>query len=309
MKSIIKTEGLGHKYSTNWAIRDINIDIKKKGAIGLLGSNGAGKSTIMNIMSGVLNQTKGEVYINGINVRESHIKATKHLGFLPQTVPLYEDLTAREYLTYCAQLRRIEKDKIPKAVEEVMDECGISNLKDRLVKNLSGGYRQRVGLAQAIIHKPELVILDEPTTGLDPVQIKELHTLIRKIARESTVIISSHILQEIKVICQEIIMIEQGQTVFSDSLQAFENYLAPESMMLTFKSPLPVHQLQSVEGVSRAEKVSPTQFKVFFNGQSEINEKLIEESVRRGWGLTELVVEKNSMEDIFTQLTRKANKN
>lgn len=306
MESIIKTDGLGHKYSTNWAIKNINIDIKQEGAIGLLGSNGAGKSTIMKIMCGVLNQTQGDVYINGINIRKNPLEAKKHLGFLPQKVPLYEDLTAREYLAYCASLRRIEGDKISVAVEEVMDECGISNLKDRLVKNLSGGYRQRVGLAQAIIHRPEVVVLDEPTTGLDPVQIKELHMLIQKIARESTVIISSHILEEIKSVCREIIMIEQGQMVFSDSLEAFENYLAPESLMLTVDSPLPVQQIQSVEGVNRAEKISSSHYRVFFNGKSETSQKLIEESVHQGWQLSELVIEKNSMDDIFKQLTKKA---
>lgn len=309
MTSIIKTEELGHQYSTAWAIRDINIDIKNKGAYGLLGSNGAGKSTIMNIICGVLNQTKGEVYINGINVRDDHIEATKQLGFLPQTVPLYEDLTALEYLTYCARLRLIEESNVPAVVDEVIDKCGISNLKDRLIKNLSGGYQQRVGIAQAIIHKPELVILDEPTTGLDPVQIKDLHSLIRKIAHESTVIISSHILSEIQAICREIIMVEQGQVVFSDSLEAFENYMAPESMMAAFESPVPVHELQEVEGVSRAEKVSPTQYRVFFNGETEISQNLIEACMRRGWRLKELVIEKNSMDDIFKQLTQKVTKN
>lgn len=304
MKSIIKTEELGHKYSTTWAIRDINIDIKKEGTYGLLGSNGAGKSTIMNIMSGVLNQTKGNVYINGIDIRKAPIKAKRHLGFLPQTVPLYKDLTAREYLIYCAELRRIKKSKITAATEEVMEQCGIVNLKDRLVKNLSGGYKQRVGLAQAIIHKPELVILDEPTTGLDPVQIKELHNLIQRIAHESTVIISSHILSEIQSICQEIIMIEQGQMVFSDSLQAFENYTAPESMLLRFESLPPVYEIQSVNGVSRAEKISSTQYKIFFKGD-DTSKRLIEASVRQDWGLKELTIEKNSMDDIFKQLTNK----
>jgi ABC-2 type transport system ATP-binding protein len=304
MTSIIKTEGLGHKYSASWAIRDINIDIAEAGAYGLVGANGAGKSTTMNIMCGSLNPTAGAVYINGTDIRKDPMKAKQQLGFCPQTVPLYEDLTASEYLTYCAELRRMNPSGIPAAVEQVMDECGISNLKDRLVKNLSGGYRQRVGLAQAIIHDPKLVILDEPTTGLDPVKIAELHNLIGKIARHSTVIISSHILSEIQAICQEIIMIEQGQVVFSDSTQAFENYMAPESMLLTFRESPSVVDLEAVEGVTRAEKQAHGKYKIFFDGE-EVSERLVEASVRRGWRLAELTVEKNTMEEIFEQLTKK----
>jgi ABC-2 type transport system ATP-binding protein len=305
-ESIIKTEGLGHKYSNNWAIRDINIDIDERGIYGMLGPNGAGKSTIMNIMCGVLRQTKGTVTINGINTKTNHIEAAKEIGYLPQRVPIYDDLTATEYLYYCARLRLMDKDEIPSAVEKVMEECGISVMKDRLVKNLSGGYRQRVGLAQAIIHRPKLVILDEPTTGLDPVQIKELHKLIEGIARKSTIIISSHVMHEIQSICQQIIMLEQGQIIFSDSLQIFENYVAPESMRLTFREAISIKELQNIEGVSRSEKLTSTHYKVFFDEESheELSGKLIKESVRKDWGLMELTIDRSSMEDIFEQLTK-----
>lgn len=263
MKSIIKTENLSHKYSTAWAIRDINIDIDEYGTYGLVGANGAGKSTTMKIICGTLKPTTGRVLINGVDIQENPIKAKKQLGFCPQTVPLYDDLTAREYLIYSAGLRLTDKERIPEAVNEVMDECGILNLKNRLLKNLSGGYRQRVALAQAIIHKPKLVILDEPTTGLDPVKIAELHNLIKKIAQNSTVIISSHILSEIKAVCEHIVMIEQGQVVFSDSTEAFENYMAPDSMVLTLQKSPSVYELESVDGVTRVEKQTPKKFQVF----------------------------------------------
>jgi ABC-2 type transport system ATP-binding protein len=209
MKPIIKIVGLSHRYSSAWAVSDITIEINKKGIYGLLGSNGAGKSTTMNILCGALNQTKGEVYIDGLDIRKDPIRAKKNIGFLPQSAPLYLDLTVHEYLLYCARLREMDKNDIPAALDEVMTKCGIIHVRDRLLKNLSGGYRQRAGIAQSIIHKPKLVILDEPTNGLDPVQIIEVRNLIREISANCTVILSSHILSEIQLLCQEIIMIEQ----------------------------------------------------------------------------------------------------
>lgn len=196
---ILKTENLSHKYTSTWAIRDINIEISQTGIIGLLGSNGAGKSTTMNIICGALNQTEGRVFINDIELRKYPEEAKKEIGFLPQNPPLYTDLTIDEYLTYSAELRLMDKSKIKPALEEAKERCGIAHFSSRLIKNLSGGYRQRVGIAQAIIHKPKLVVMDEPTNGLDPNQLIEARKLIREIAQEHTVLLSSHILSEINI--------------------------------------------------------------------------------------------------------------
>ena len=306
MKSIIQTVQLSHRYTSSWAIRDIDININKKGIFGLLGSNGAGKSTTMNIICGVLNQTQGEVYINGIDIQKNPIEAKKHIGFLPQVAPLYLDLTVKEYLLYCARLRLMDEAMIPSALDEVMAKCGISNVQNRLLKNLSGGYRQRVGLAQSIIHKPELVILDEPTNGLDPVQIAEVRNLIKEIAHQHTVILSSHILSEIQLLCDEIIMIEQGQLVFSDSMEAFNSYIAPQSMLVAFENPPPADVLTILKGINRVERLTSKSFRLFYDGSKSISEAIIMESVNRGWRLTELAVEKNSVDEIFKQLSKKA---
>jgi ABC-2 type transport system ATP-binding protein len=187
---ILKTENLSHRYSSTWAIRDINIEIAEHGIIGLLGSNGAGKSTTMNIICGTLNPTEGNVYINGIDKRKNPEAAKREIGFLPQNPPLYTDLTIDEFLVYTAELRLIDKRKIKAAVEEVKEKCGLSHFSSRLIKNLSGGYRQRVGIAQSIIHKPKLVVMDEPTNGLDPNQLIEARKLIREISQEHTVLLS-----------------------------------------------------------------------------------------------------------------------
>lgn len=302
---IVKIEQLSHRYTTSWAIQNINIEITKKGIYGLLGSNGAGKSTTMNILCGVLNQTRGEVQINGIDLRTKPIDAKKQIGFLPQIAPLYLDLTVYEYLLYCARLREMEKSAIPGALEEVMKKCGIEHVRNRLLKNLSGGYRQRVGIAQSIVHKPALVVLDEPTNGLDPIQIVEVRNLIREIAHERTVILSSHILNEIQLLCHEIIMVEQGQLVFCDSMEAFNNYVAPQSMLVSFENSPTTETLSMIQGVSRAERLNPKSFRIFYDGDKTVSETIISKSVHNGWRLTELVIEKNSIDEIFRQLTKK----
>ena len=305
-QSIVRIEHLSHRYATSWAIRDINFSIDHSGVTGLLGSNGAGKSTTMNIICGVLNQTEGDVYINGVHRRQNPTAAKRHIGFLPQNAPLYMDLTVMEYLTYAAHLRCMSPGSVSSAIDEVMTKCGITHVKNRLLKNLSGGYRQRAGLAQAIIHKPKLVILDEPTNGLDPLQIAEVRNLIRDIAHEHTVLLSSHILSEIQLLCQDIIMIEQGQMVFSDTIDAFNNYIAPQSMLVSFENPPQVDSLQAINGVNRVEKLKQGSFRIFYDGSKAVSEKVVLASVQQQWRLTELAIEKNSVDEIFKQLTRKA---
>ena len=180
--AIVKVENLSHRYSSQWAIQDISFEINQTGVLGLLGSNGAGKSTTMNIMCGVLKQTKGEVYINGVSLRDNPVEAKKHIGFLPQKPPLHLDLNVDEYLTHCAYLRSVEPKHIKAAVDEAKSKCGIMHFSKRLVRNLSGGYQQRLGIAQAIVHNPKFVVLDEPTNGLDPNQIVEIRNLVKELS-------------------------------------------------------------------------------------------------------------------------------
>lgn len=213
--AIVKVENLSHRYSSQWAIQDISFEINQTGVLGLLGSNGAGKSTTMNIMCGVLKQTKGEVYINGVSLRDNPVEAKKHIGFLPQKPPLHLDLNVDEYLTHCAYLRSVEPKHIKAAVEKAKDKCGIMHFSKRLVRNLSGGYQQRLGIAQAIVHDPKFVVLDEPTNGLDPNQIVEIRNLVKEIAVDRAVMLSTHILPEVQMTCDQIRMIESGHMVFA----------------------------------------------------------------------------------------------
>lgn len=300
---IVRIEKLSHRYSSSWAIRDINLEIGSTGIVGLLGSNGAGKSTTMNILCGSLNQTEGEVYIKGINLREQPELAKMQIGFLPQNPPLYMDLTVNEYLTYCAGLRQMPKEKMKPAIKEAKERCGVDHFSDRLIRNLSGGYRQRVGIAQAIVHKPALVVLDEPTNGLDPNQITEVRSLIREIATDRAVIFSSHILTEVQILCKEIKMIESGRIVFSDTMDAFNNYVEPHSLLMHLENPPSESELFQIPGVTKVEFLTGRQVRVHFNGEREITERMVDASIRKGWRLQEISLEKSALDEIFKQLS------
>jgi ABC-2 type transport system ATP-binding protein len=302
---IVRTENLSHRYGSSWAIREINIGIADTGIVGLLGSNGAGKSTTMNIICGTLNQTEGKVFINDIDVRKEPELAKREIGFLPQTPPLYTDLTIDEYLIYAAELRLIDKRKIKSAVDEAKEKVGISHFSSRLIKNLSGGYRQRVGIAQAIIHKPRLVVMDEPTNGLDPNQLIEARKLIRDIAREHTVLLSSHILSEINLLCREIIMIEGGRIVFSDTMDAFNNYTQNRTILLRLENPPLKEELMKVQGVTQVEFIDGSQLRIWFDGDEDITERLVAASMQHGWRLREIGFDKGLLDDIFKELSSK----
>jgi len=304
MSFILKTENLSHRYSTSsWAVRDINLEIGKTGTVGLLGTNGAGKSTTMNIICGVLNQTDGKVFIDGVNMRENPEAAKQQIGFLPQNPPLYTDLTVDEYLAYSASLRLMDDKVIKSALEEVKERCSLTHMSSRLIRNLSGGYRQRVGIAQAIIHKPKLVVLDEPTNGLDPNQLIEVRKLIREIALDHAVLLSSHVLSEVQLLCKEIIMIEGGRIVFSDTMDAFNNYLQPNSILMRMVNPPQTAELLAIPGVTKVELMTEKQVRVYFDGSQEITEKLMETGVAKGWRLQEISFEKSLLDDTFKQLS------
>ena len=302
---IVRIEHLSHRYSNNWAIRDINMEIRQTGIVGLLGSNGAGKSTTMNILCGVLNQTEGRVYIDGIDLNKDPEAAKQQIGFLPQMPPLYMDFTVDEYLTHCAYLRSIDKKQVPGALEEAKERCGIAHFSNRIIRNLSGGYRQRVGIAQAIIHHPKLVVLDEPTNGLDPNQIIEVRSLIKEIAIRHTVIFSTHILSEVQLLCKDIQMIEGGRIVFADTMDAFNNYVAPHSVLVYMEAPPAEEALLKIEGIVKADFLTERQVRLFFNGDRGITEKIITASVQAGWRLQEINLEKSSLDEIFAELSNK----
>ena len=302
---VVKVEHLSHKYTSQWAIKDINFEIKERGVVGLLGSNGAGKSTTMNIICGVLNQTEGEVYINGVSLRENPVEAKKHIGFLPQKPPLYGDLTVDEYLVYCANLRLMNKKEIRAAVDKAKERCGIMHFSNRLIRNLSGGYQQRVGIAQAIVHNPKFVVLDEPTNGLDPIQILEIRQLIKEIATDHSVLLSTHILSEVQATCGYIRMIEHGNVVFTGTMEEFNNYVKPDSFVAYIDKLPGIDALTAIEGINSVEELGAKKYRVHFTGGRETLQRLIKESVNQDWELSEVSLEKSSLDEVFAQLSGK----
>ena len=303
--TIVSVRNLSHRYSVQWAIRDINFDIVEKGVMGLLGSNGAGKSTTMNIICGVLNQTEGDVFIKGVNLRENPVEAKRYIGFLPQQPPLYTDLTVEEYLRNAALLRLMDKSEVNRAVDIALDKCAITHFRNRLIKNLSGGYQQRVGIAQAIVHNPDFVVLDEPTNGLDPNQIVDIRNLIREIAEQHAVLLSTHILSEVQAICNNIKMIDSGKLVFSGSMEDFDNYIAPDSFVLTLGNTPGKDTLAGLVKNKGVEDLGDGSYRIFFDEDNSITERYIEESVKNNWELRELSVERCGLDQIYAQLSGK----
>lgn len=307
-KSIVSVKNLSHRYSVQWAVKDVSFEINEKGVTGLLGSNGAGKSTTMNIICGVLNQTQGDVFINGVNLRENPVEAKKNIGFLPQQPPLYTDLTVGEYLRHAALLRLVEPDKVDEAVDLALEKCSITHFRDRLIKNLSGGYQQRVGIAQAIVHNPQFVVLDEPTNGLDPNQIVDIRNLIRDIAKHHAVLLSTHILSEVQAICDNIYMIESGKLVFSGTMEEFDNYVAPESFIVEFVNSPSKEILENLTENNGIEALDDGSYRIFLKDDISITERYIQESVKQNWNLKSIYVERASLSEIFAQLSGKAKK-
>lgn len=305
LNKIVEVKHLSHKYSVDWAIRDINFEIKENGVFGLLGSNGAGKSTTMNIICNVLTQTEGDVFINGINLREHPIEAKKFIGFLPQKAPLHTEMTVDEYLYHCADIRLMPKKEIPEAMERAKAKCGITHFSKRQIRNLSGGYQQRVGIAQAIIHNPLFVILDEPTNGLDPNQIMEVRRLIQEIAKDRAVLISTHILPEVQAVCDYIMMIEHGQKVFEGTINAFNTYMSPSALLTIMHNAPSSEELMKIEGVERVERLTNTRIRLHFKGDDSIIGRVVKLAVSKQWHLREISLEKESLDKVFAKLSGK----
>ena len=233
------------------------------------------------------------------------MEAKKNGGFLPQKAPLHLDFTVDEYLTYCAELHMVDKTRIKAAVDEAKERCGITHFSKRVLRNLSGGYQQRVGIAQAIVHNPKFVVLDEPTNGLDPNQIVEVRHLIKEIAEERSVLLSTHILSEVQATCREIKMIENGQMIFSGTIEQFDNYIQPNTLLLELDTP-PMECDLMLPGISKVETLSERRFRLRYDGDQDTAKRVAEQCVTRGWGLIELVIEKSSLDAVFAQLSKNA---
>ncbi len=306
----VRVEHITHSYSSSFtAVKDVSFSLDGCRITGLLGANGAGKSTLMNIICGVLTPTVGDVLINGYSIRENPVEAKSQIGFLPQKPPLLTDLTVEEYLRYAAQLRRTPDVK--KAVDEALDICQIAHFRKRLIKHLSGGYQQRVGIAQALIHKPAFIILDEPTNGLDPMQIIEIRKLVKDISENCLVMLSTHILHEVQLTCDRILMMASGSLIFNGDMDTFNHTIRANSVLVSMGNAPSSETLLSIDGVISVEQVPehPGFIRLRIDCDADrMCEQIISLSSLHGWNLHEIVKELPSADDIFKYLNSKSSR-
>lgn len=302
-ETFVEVKNVSRWYGSKCAVNDLDFKVKRGEVLGFLGPNGAGKSTTMKLLTGNLAPSSGEILINGIDLLDRPEEAKLQLGYLPEQPPLYKTFTVNEYLDFCARLRRIAKNAIKSAVDTARQRCGLSDVGKRLIGNLSKGYQQRVGIAQAIIHSPNLVILDEPTVGLDPIQINEIRQLIRQLGDDCSVILSSHILPEIQSTCDRVQIINQGRLVYHSDIHSLEKDQTIDSLLVSFENPPQAKELEELHQVDSVEKVNDHQFKVFFNPEDNPDKTIVQASVANHWALTELTPLKKTLEQIFVEIT------
>lgn len=313
---MIEVENLTKKYGSHVAVDNLSFRVERGMIYGFLGPNGAGKSTTMNMMTGYIAATSGTVKINGYDILKNPEQAKKSIGYLPELPPVYPDMTVYEYLRFVAELKKVKKNERQAQIEDVMKQTQIEDVKGRLIKNLSKGYKQRVGLAQAIIGYPEVIILDEPTVGLDPKQIIEIRELIRELAKKHTIILSSHILSEVSAVCDHIMIISKGKLVASDTPEGLMTLLKGGRQMklsVLGEQSKVEELLRSMESVKDFSMQPPrAEGMVSVNIRTEDTEDIRVELFRRlaaaDMPIMELSLSEKSLEDVFLELTGEEDK-
>jgi len=307
---VIQADSLSRSYGDRWAIKDVSFEARPGEILGFLGPNGAGKTTTMRVLAGFLAPTSGRASVAGFDVVEKPLEAKRRLGYLPEAIPLYEDFTTREYLQFVARLKGVDRRKVDDAVDQAMTLCATTDVADRLVRNLSRGYRQRVGLAHAIVHDPPVLILDEPTSAMDPRQIVEIRNVIRGLRGTHTIILSTHILPEVSQTCDRVVIINKGRVVAEDTPHNLTARLrGSETLYIQVDADGADASgaLQRVPGVTRVAEADRREKAVGYEVQSEsgrdVRRDLARAVVSGGWGLLELRPMHLSLEEIFLSLT------
>ena len=300
--TLVTASGLYRYYNQHCAVNNVSFELSRGDVLGFLGPNGAGKSTAMQMLTGNLSPSAGEIIINGIDLLDRPKDAKRDIGYLAEQPPVYRELTVNEYLDYCARLNRIPRERRARALATARERCGLADVATRLIGNLSKGYRQRVGIAQAIIHTPAVVILDEPTVGLDPLQIREIRALIRELGEDHGIILSTHILPEVQATCNRVQIIHHGHLVFADTAAGLDTRMSATSLVARFGDPPDTSKLLALPGVTEVSMLDDGRVRFDFTGDSPA-EALVEQAVANGWRLQELAAERHTLEQIFIELT------
>ncbi len=306
MQEAIRLISVSKEYPGVKALSDVTFSVKKGSIHGFLGPNGAGKTTAMKIMAGLIPATHGQVEILGIEPQ----KASGRVGFLPETPPLYHNMKVRDYLLFVASINGVGKSELEKALQETLKKCSLESVADRLIANLSKGYKQRVGIAQALIHSPELVILDEPTVGLDPVAIQDIRDIILSLGKERTIFFSSHQLHEVGLLCEEITVINKGEIIHSGTISEIQNKLQSQQVLKVelshwhpdLKNEL--LRLLPIETISAEAGKEGTVLRIVAKGKEDLRQALSLTLIQKGCQLYSLTEEKMELEEIFNHLTK-----
>jgi ABC-2 type transport system ATP-binding protein len=301
MSSLISVHNLTRRYGDFCAVNNISFELAAGDILGFLGPNGAGKTSTMQMLTGNLAPTLGEITINGIDLLEQPKAAKASLGYLPENPPLYKEMTVTEYLQYCGRLHLIQRSQLKRVCDSAIERCGLGEVRHRLINNLSKGFQQRVGIAQAILHSPPVIILDEPTVGLDPIQIMEIRRLIKTLGESHGIILCTHILPEVQAVCSRVQIINQGNLVYSSSIDELLNKQTTQ-YEITLATAIDDVVLASHEVFNAVERIDEHRF----IADSDLSAaQLSEYIVQQHWGLTRFVPHQTSLEQIFIELTAK----
>jgi ABC-2 type transport system ATP-binding protein len=284
-------------------IRDVSLELKQGEVLGLLGHNGAGKSTTLQMLTGALLPQSGQIEICGYDLARQPAQAKAHIGFLPEIPPLYREMRVDDYLIFAAKLHQVPRNQMANDLAETKRRCGLQNTGNKIIGTLSKGYQQRVGIAQAIIHHPEVIILDEPTVGLDPSQIRDIRALIRELGDAFSVILSTHRLSEVESICDRVVIIHHGRLIYGDSSERMQQYGHQPGFMVTLLAPPELAELQAIPGVILVEPLSTTQFRILYGEENNPGATLLALAAQQGWRAEQLVPLQARLEDVFLQIT------
>ena len=304
---MIQVSHLTKMYGPRTAVSDLSFNVEKGEIVGFLGPNGAGKSTTMKIITGLMPATAGKVTVAGYDVFDKSIEAKRNIGFLPETPPVYPDMQVEDYLDFAARLHQVPNSSLRSAVDTALQKTALTDVRRRLIGNLSKGYRQRVGLAQAIIHNPKVLILDEPTVGLDPNQILEIRDLITGFAGDHTVILSSHILQEVTATCKRVIVIAKGRIAAQDSIERLTTRMRSGlvcNLVVRNAAAQGIEAIRRIPGVMGASTRGADTVEIeIAQGSESARERIVETAVHAGMGVLEFAAERKSLEEVFRDLT------
>ena len=306
MSLLLSASNLHRAFGPHPAVRDLSLSLKRGEVVGLLGPNGAGKTTTLRMLTGCLAPDSGHISIGGHDMAEAPAKAKAQLGYLPEVPPLHGELTVSEYLRFAARLHGIERTRVATAVSHAIQACGLDQATQQVIASMSKGYRQRVGLAQAILHAPPLIVLDEPTDGLDPNQMRQIRKLIRDLARDHAILLSSHILSEIQAVCDRVAIMARGQIVYEsplDQLKPIQGESGEQHLIIGLMRAPSTDALLKLDGVTAVDAIDAQHFRLCVDELSDPREAIAQAAVRHDWGLVELRQHSAGLEQIFAQLT------